>query len=357
MNIFIRTDASFQIGTGHVMRCLTLADALRVHGASVSFICRVLPGYLGDFIRSRGFTVHEILDDASCTAQNKDDWAYIAEAWSEDADSTCNTLKTVSRVDWLIVDQYALDVSWEQKVRQGNMRIMVVDDKADRPHDCDILLDQNFYMNASMRYKHLIKRKSIYLLGPRYALLREQFRIARKNLKRRNDGIKNIFVSYGGVDATNETCKLLHAARMLNAATWHFDVVLGSASIHKAEVERICAVMPNVDLHCQVNDMAPLMAHADVAFGAGGMTTWERCVLGIPSFVTIVADNQIESAEALVEYGAIQCVGRAENITEADYARVLASIEPTVCCKMSRNGMELVDGLGCERVVARLVTF
>jgi UDP-2,4-diacetamido-2,4,6-trideoxy-beta-L-altropyranose hydrolase len=355
MKVFIRVDASTQIGTGHVMRCLTLAGDLKQFEMEVSFICRVLPGNLCGYIESKGFKVYRLKVETNL-AEDKY-WERLGKNWLEDAQETrkillnkATDLSDMNNIDKqalflnegyneeenitnissrivakifsnaeislesasnlsLVVDNYSLDIKWEKYLRPYVNKIMVVDDLANRPHDCDILLDQNYYKNLDSRYDGLIPSHCRKLLGPKYALLRPEFHQAKKNLRKRDGKVRRILVFFGGSDPTNETVKTLEAIKLLNRPDIVIDVVVGAANPHKEEVKELCSQMTNTTYHCQVENMADLMAAADLAIGAGGVTTWERLYLELPTIAIAVAENQVEMLEALGEAGMVWYLG------------------------------------------------
>jgi UDP-2,4-diacetamido-2,4,6-trideoxy-beta-L-altropyranose hydrolase len=302
--IVFRVDSSAVIGAGHVMRCLTLAQEIRRSCEEIIFIHRELPGSMIDYIEDRGFLVYRIvpmLGDAQ---------------WRRDAEKTKDIIIGGNlKPDWLVVDDYGLDKRWESALRPLVKRIMVIDDLADREHDCDILLDQNYYRNFEIRYKSLVPADCRQLLGPKYALLRSEFKTARQSMRVRDGSIERILVFYGGSDPTNETAKALEAVKLLNRSDSTVDVVVGSANPHRLMIEEICSGMDNANFYCQVENMAELMAQADLALGAGGTATWERCYLGLSALVTIIAENQRETMEALAEDGVVWNLGWHEEVS------------------------------------------
>lgn len=359
MKIIFRADASIQIGSGHVMRCLTLADRLRERGATVHFICRELPGHLGGLLVDKGYPVGWLpapgSDDPAIPTHTAHS-AWLGVPWQADAEQPRAMLAGLPEVDWLIVDHYALDRTWEAQMRPLVERIMVIDDLADRPHDCDLLLDQNLYPNLEHRYDNLVPTDCRKLLGPRYALLRPEFGEARKTLRVRDGSIRRILIFFGGSDPTNETTKALEAIRLLDRPDINVDVVVGETNPHKEKVKTLCATLPNVIYHCQVSNMAELMAAADLAIGAGGATTWERCCLGLPSVVCIIADNQVEMTNALANDGCLLSLGWCLSLTAASIGRVIETLN---ACKgllqfLGDRTAELVDGHGVERVIRSL---
>lgn len=330
------------IGTGHVMRCLTLADALRERGADVSFVCRKALGNLIQHIEDKGYRVYPLPPDIDL---------------SVDMDLTQKILqKQTELIDWLIIDHYEIDASWEFYLRKYANKIMVIDDLANRKHDCDLLLDQNFYENFEIRYDELVPYNCRKLLGPKYALLRPEFAETRKNLKQRNCKVNRILVSFGGSDPTDETTKSLKAIMSLNRPDIAVDVVVGSSNPHKEKIEQICAAMTNASFYCQINNMAQLMADADLSIGASGATTWERCCLGLPSIVMTLAENQRELANHLEKEGIVMHLGWHKEVEESDIRDAVKKLlhNPEKIKVMSEKSRALVDGEGIKRVINRI---
>lgn len=342
MNVLFRVDASRQIGTGHVMRCLSLADALSAMGAKVTFVCRQLPGHMTAEIQHRGYVVH-LLEEMSTNTQD-----------------ALATRKYVERdkVDWVVVDHYMLASDWEHVIRGEGVKIMVIDDLADRAHDCDLLLDQNLHPDPDGRYAGKVPATCVCLFGPPYALLGQQFSQARMRASPRNGTVQRLLLSFGGADATNETGKALRGIAQL--AKWRsltIDVVLGALNSHGDDIARVAQTIPGARVHTNVRNMAELMVNADVSFGGGGTTTWERCCLGVPTVVTIVAANQETSVRELDRRGVVRCLGLARTLTPDAYEEALTSVREEEFNELSTRGMALVDGQGCLRVAERMCTW
>ncbi|EON70440.1 UDP-2,4-diacetamido-2,4,6-trideoxy-beta-L-altropyranose hydrolase [Lysinibacillus sphaericus] len=320
MSIFIRVDASTEIGTGHVIRCLTLANRLKKEGKTVAFICRHAEGDCMELIEQQGFYVYKL------RASEGSLWTYVADYWKEDARETINILRHY-KVEQLIVDHYSIDIKWEQVVRPFTKEIMVIDDLANRPHDCDELLDQNFYLNKDSRYNGLVPVHTRLLLGPKHALLREEFKEARKIIKSFTGKVERIFVFFGGSDPTNETEKVLRAILpIIHLKKIEVDVVVGNSNPNKMKIREVCSTSDQLTYHCQINNMAELMVKADLAIGAGGATTWERIYLHLPTIVIAVADNQVKAAEDLAEINAIVFLGMHNSIREENISSCLRNI-------------------------------
>lgn len=341
MKVAFRVDASREIGTGHVMRCLSLADALRRRGALVLFLCRSHPGHLGGFIRARGFEVRR-LPGAASKAGRGGYAAWLGVSWRRDADQTRAAL--AGGCDWLVVDHYALDRGWEERVRPAARRILAVDDLPGRRHAADLLLDQN--RSAPRRSRPGLLR------GPRYALLRPEFHRTRLKVRPREGSVRRLFIFFGGVDAAGETAKAIEAVERLDRRSLSADVVIGGLNPRAAALRKRLRDARWARAHEDVQAMAPLMARADLALGAAGTTSWERCCLGLPSIVVTVAENQSGVAAALRRSGAALSLGLSRNISAAALARVLGRLmdDPSRLRKMSRKAWVLADGLGTERV-------
>ena len=321
--VFIRADASSLIGSGHVMRCLTLAQRLhKEENAKVVFIMRRLSGNLIDLVRKHGFDVL-VLPPADQDYELEDYGLWLTVPMEVDAQQTIKVLQHYLQehgcdvVDRLIVDSYALDEQWEQALRPYCREIMVIDDLANRRHDCDILLDQNFYLNKDVRYAGLVPEHCKMLLGPEHALLREEFYEAKKNLRKRDGNIKNILVFYGGSDLTNETEKAIKALVQLHDEGYNFtaDIITGVSNSRREKIEKICSKYHFFHYYCQVSNMAEFMNKADLMLGAGGSTTWERLYMELPALVTAVAENQIQGCRDCSQAGLIYYLGESEKVT------------------------------------------
>lgn len=302
MNICFRVDSSSELGTGHVMRCLTLANELRTLGGAPFFICRKKPGDLIEHIKKQGYNVYEITGES-------DHWKY-------EVDQVIQILGNIPGVDWLVVDHYGLDAQWAKVVRPFVHKIMVIDDLADRLHDCDLLLDQNLYKNMDLRYEGLVPESATLFLGPSHTLLREEFLSASK--KEEWDGsIDRILVSFGGSDPTNETMKTIKAIEMLDVKP-QVDVVIGKSNPFERDIRTFCLNKSWIKVHTQTQEMAKLMEAADLAIGAGGSTVWERCYMRLPSLIIETASNQTEVISFLQEKGAVLYLGKSDEVCVED---------------------------------------
>lgn len=328
MKIVFRVDSSTQIGSGHLMRCLTLAGQLhKEKQAEILFLSRDLPGNLAKLVQEKGYRLvllSRVEENAALEGYAK--WLMVTQ--DEDARECIDVLREEAPVDMLVVDSYAIDERWESQVRSFVQKIMVIDDLANRKHDCDILLDQNFYLDKDARYYGLVPEHCQLLLGPQHALLREEFYEAKKHLRKRDGEIRNILVFYGGSDLTNETMKALRAIVQLeNCTTLMVNVIVGGSNPYKTEIELFCQQYPFFHYYCQVDNIAEFMNAADLALGAGGTTTWERCFLELPAIVTAIAENQVRVCEDCAGAGFILYLGKFQKVTIKKVYDVLNGIQ------------------------------
>lgn len=359
MKIAIRTDASLQIGTGHVMRCLTLADMLRANGATVRFASRYLPDSLSSLIREHGHDV-VLLPATTCDQlfmPGPDATPHAAWLGVDQAQDACETKQALEKeglYDWLIVDHYGLDARWEKAVRPCAKGLLAIDDLADRPHDCDVLLDQNYYEDMASRYKDLVPANCTLLLGSRYALLRSEFNELRRTVSARDGAVRRLLVFFGGMDSGNVTSVTLDAISRLDRPAMEIDVVIGGGHPARDAVQRRCEAM-GARCHVQTPRMAELMAAADLAIGAGGTATWERCAVGLPTMVFCLADNQRQ----LIRDGSRAGLVYAPDIDAGDLDGQLLHLRALLDNAalrhlISRNCLKAVDGLGASRVAQQL---
>ncbi|MEI7814194.1 MAG: UDP-2,4-diacetamido-2,4,6-trideoxy-beta-L-altropyranose hydrolase [Coriobacteriia bacterium] len=330
MNIVFRADSSAEIGAGHVMRCLTLADELAAHGEQCIFVCREAAMDAGDRIERAGYAVVGI----SSVSDGAAEAAVVCEALAAAG---------VAQADWLVVDHYDLDRDFESGMRPQVSRIVVVDDLASRPHDCDILLDHNIGANAA-DYAALVSDQAVVLAGPRFALLRAQFVAASHTPRTRDWSVHRLLVSFGGTDPTNETQKAIEALMILGDSRFETDIVLPEGAPHRAAVEASAQGMPGVTLYGRVDDMAAFMGGADLMLGAGGMTLLERCALGLPSVSLVVAGNQARGTRAAALAGATVDLGDSSAVTATDIASALSQLiaDPQAVRETAAAARELI---------------
>lgn len=359
--IVFRVDAALHVGTGHVMRCLTLAEALRERGAGVSFICREHQGHLCELIEAHGFGLARLppvpAPAGPTPGQQPPHAHWLGLSWQDDAAQTRAALAALRVApDTLVVDHYALDWRWEGALRPAVARVMALDDLADRRHDCDLLLDQNLVAQMDQRYGARVPPRCRTLLGPGYALLHPVYAELHARRGPRRGPPRRLFIFFGGVDQGNLTGRAIEAVLGLQRPDLEADVVIGAGYPFAADLRERIAPFPQIRLHHSLPSLGPLMAQADLALGAGGATSWERLCLGLPALVVTLADNQIPVAQELARQGLIHWLGNAEQVDQRVMSEALrAALDERARPAWLTPRPDLVDGLGAGRVCAALL--
>jgi UDP-2,4-diacetamido-2,4,6-trideoxy-beta-L-altropyranose hydrolase len=355
VKVLIRADASISIGSGHIARCMTLADVLRKDGAEVVFACRQLPGHLLQRLEDQGFVTHALPGTyPQATVQDHETDVDIEAplAWQADIDALAAVLGAQARFDWLIVDHYGLDARWESAARPFADHLMAIDDLANRPHAVDLLLDQNFSAQVvDQAYAPWIGAECKALLGPRFALLREQFHCAPIAI---GPQVKRVVVNFGGFDAARQVHNAMLA--LSGFPDLEVDFVAGLHNPDWDAMSRLVAGRPHWRLHALVSDFFRLLQQADLFIGAGGGTTWERAALGLPTICVSVANNQALNAQLLAQAGGHLYLGPHEAL---DRQRLIDAIAVMCANRELRQSFAarshaLVDGLGAKRVAAAM---
>lgn len=361
--VAIRADASIEMGTGHVMRCLTLADAMRSRGARCQFISRNHPGNLIELIRQRGYEVTALPPEPNLNlfanvlkVPLPAHAHWLGCGWEQDAEQTLGAVRVIEP-DLLVVDHYAIDVHWENVLRPHVDRLMVIDDLADRRHECDYLLDQNLG-RTSENYASLVPARCVVCTGPLYALLRPEFASVRDYCigRRHYSRLKNLFISMGGFDNSNATTKVLGALTECSLPSdCQITVVLGANSPWLQQVHDVAVSMKwPTHVKVGVENMAQLMADSDLAIGAAGITSWERCCVGLPTLLVVLAENQWPGAEALKRCSAAILIGDFNDITDRLSLAIEAALQGDTLAELHKAASQITDGRGVEKIIELL---
>ena len=328
-----RSDASPTIGSGHIMRCMTLAEAFQKRDAKYIFAATDETQKTVPLLGVSGFEI-------------------IAPEQA-----------SVLKPDILIVDHYGLDESYETQARAWSKKIVVLDDLTNRRHDCDLLLDQT-YGRRKDDYETLVPSGCRIVTGADYTILRPQFAMARPRAEERRasgNRLKRVLVAVGSTNYNNIILKIIDGFMQVTGDSLQIDIVLGSGASNLSDVRRAVSLLNDhgrhtATLHLDVQDMAAMMVDADLAIGAGGTTTWERCCLGLPTLMLQLADNQIPTIEALTKAGAIIPIGHVSDLTPEKMAAYFetAAASPGILNNLSRVSFGICDGKGLERVMTVL---
>ena len=359
--ICFRVDSGWAIGTGHLMRCLSLADAFRARGLACVFLSRDHEGSAAGLVASRGHRVQSLGPAVAADPKNHATWIGSDMMWdAADTAAAIYNLSGNAGARILFVDHYGISAPWERALRASCHVLAVLDDMNDRPHDCDLLVDQNLGKTARF-YKGLIPEHALVLAGADFAPIRPEFAEERPgSLARRMDGEtqRRIFVAYGGIDADDSSSLTVAAIEALRErsefADLAADVVISSRAPHiDALRRRISAAGPHICLYVDTPAVARLMSHSLVACGGGGVTALERCVVGLPTLMLIQASNQEQMGNSIELSGAGRVIGRSSEVALAEIREALAELlaDPAGLTKMSTAAAALCDGHGLERIV------
>jgi UDP-2,4-diacetamido-2,4,6-trideoxy-beta-L-altropyranose hydrolase len=369
-SILFRCDASLRIGSGHVMRCRTLARALQARGAEVVFACRRQPGdRIAQLIEEfRVLPLPERSQPGAGLAERTSlSGRSLYASWlgcSEEQDAAdCLAALSAASLDsptWLVIDHYGLSGTWQMQMQGGlaQTAVLVLDDLADRRHQASVLMDANrLDPVVPDPYLDLVPGACSTLLGPAYALLDPIYPQLQPLLPARTQ-LRRLLVFFGGVDLANHTAVALQALSHPRLRHLAVDLVLGAGAPHFADLEALVQQLPHTCLHVGLPSLAGLMARADLAVGAAGTTSWERACLGLPALLVPVAENQIQGARALEVSGVARCLDLqvVADPVEVLQSAVLELVDaPGALQAMSEACLQLGDGRGLARVVAALL--
>ncbi|WP_338525728.1 UDP-2,4-diacetamido-2,4,6-trideoxy-beta-L-altropyranose hydrolase [Pseudomonas batumici] len=348
MRVLIRADASPAIGSGHVARCLSLAQVLRQGGAEVVFACRALPGHSLMRIAEQGFRALALPAEYA----GEDPGASIEAPlpWQADIAALGACLVAEATFDWIVVDHYGLDHAWQTAARQWARQIAAIDDLNNRRHAVDILFDQNFTA-GDPEYANRCLQPCRELFGPHYALIRDEFRREPVPIALQP---RRVLVNFGGLDAAGETWKAMRA--LADFSELEVDFIAGTANPMLASIQAMAAGQPRWRVQTFVSDFAALMARADLFIGAGGGTSWERAVLGLPTLCIAVAENQRANAERLAAAGVHVYLGSSDEVDVDSLRQAIGFLLGNVSLRRSlaEQSRHLVDGLGARRFAVAL---
>ena len=360
MNFAFRTDASKKIGGGHVSRCLNLARELRAQGNKCIFILRRQTGSLIEKIKKDNFEINILKNERNFKNKNLkisntsyQNW--LGVSWEVDVAQTCNILKE-KEIDWLVIDHYGIDKLWEKKLRPYTKKIMVIDDLANRSHDCDLLLDQNLIANLKNRYNKIIPKYCNTLLGPKYSLLQKEYENLHLSTPTRIGPVKNILVYFGATDQIKIIKMTTSAFLNLNRKDISLNIVISSniKSKNVEDLKKLSKKNNNIKLHNESTSLAYLILKADLAIGACGTTSWERCCLGLPSIVITIADNQIPIAKELDKKKLIHWLGHYQQVKRKNIEKSLRNFIDQNLEQWSSKCKQLTDGKGVKLVASIL---
>jgi UDP-2,4-diacetamido-2,4,6-trideoxy-beta-L-altropyranose hydrolase len=347
-NILFRVDSGGIIGSGHLVRCLVLAETLREEGYTIWFASRNHAGNLLEKIKLENFPLIQLPPPTLPITSDSSQW--LGESVETDIQQTFGT----DFYDLVIIDHYSIDESWEKLARKHTKSIIVIDDLANRKHDCDLLIDQSYFPNFQKRYTHLVNLGATQLLGPDYALIHPRFKKMR-DISTYED--KNrLVVTFGGTDPTHETMKVLGALSEIYSLFSEILVIVGAGNPQSILIKEATNKIPNAQYIFNTPKIPELFASSKLAIMAGGTMTWERACLGIPAIVISVAENQREMAEILGLNNYQIYLGSSQDVSQQDIISVLKETiaDNTKLEQLRIQSLSLVDGLGLQRITTSI---
>lgn len=357
--VAFRVDVALHIGTGHLQRCLTLANQLKQKLIRSIFFVRQYDGNLLDIVDRSGFEYYIIGTSVNkFFSSNHSEWLGLSQQ------NDCGDfLQAASdfRIDALVIDHYSIDSVWESAVKEHlSLPILVIDDLANRKHNCEVLLDQNYWPNIDVRYNGLLPNHSQKLLGPKYALLKPTYEEMRQSSTDRNRkvGLNSILVNFGGVGDLLLWQIVIPA--LLKCLKYNFHIITGKLPAeHYAMLHDLVKGESHVKMQETTNKMPELMNTSIYCLGACGSTVWERFCLGLNSALIDIAENQKELVEGLYRSNLIDYLGDLESVNTDKIHEFISSLnlEDDRYKQRRKKIMQLVDGKGAERVVDNIMEF
>ena len=336
--LVIRADASSQIGIGHVMRCLAIAQAWLECGGAVSFVSSQLPASLRERIRAEGAEVVQI----SCDPGSDRDAQQVV------------ALARGRKAEWVVVDGYEFGLDYQTQLRNSGLNLLFLDDYGHANGYCaDLVLNYNAYARED---GYRLSPDTRLLVGPRYALLRKEFsgwRGWKREIPRTGN---KVLVTLGGSDADHVARAVIQGLSLAKVEGLEAKLVLGGDS-RRSELESLLSAIPGKgSLTYNADNMPQFMAWADVAIASAGSTVWELCFMGLPALLIDLVPHQRLVAETLEQLGIAQHVMSSNDFSPEAIAKTLESVLQSVerRISMSQHGRELVDGRGAERVVTAI---
>lgn len=334
--LLIRADADADIGVGHVMRCLALAQAWQDQGGSVVFALAKAAPTIEEKLRAEHCAIKLVLEKIGS---------------NKDAEGTA-ALGHKHAAQWIVLDGYRFDSDYQRAIKDAGFKLLCIDDLGgSRVCFADLILNQNIHAAEAMyanRQSH-----SRCLLGPRFALLRREFRDA--SAREQNVEARRVLVTMGGSDPGNATASVVEAICSIPQPL-EIRIVAGPANSSMESFTPTLFGAHHVQILRNPASMAQLMSWADLAVSAAGSTVWEMCRLGLPAILISIADNQVPGAAELGRKGTAVYLGPAEGLRSADIAAALMQLlhSPQRRAEMSRLGQDLADGRGAERMVTAM---
>ena len=344
MRIGFRVDGSTEIGLGHVIRCLTLAQHFTAEH-DVYFLCRDLPTHVASLLDEANITLISLdaltKNDTSCFPAKTNDILDNHRQLTH-AKLCISAVQNVKQeaFDALVIDHYQLSETFESAMLSVAPYIVVIDDLANRSHYCHLLIDQNFYFNSRQRYNNLLPQFTDTLLGPQYAILRKEF----FELQTQQKQVNHLLVCFGGSDPENVTGRVVDALLNLTFLDFSAEVIVGAGYPFLAKLKAQLSQQKKITLTVNCKNMAEVMSKATIMIGAGGSMHWERAKLHVAGFIITIADNQVETTRCLHQNQCCVWIGRHTDITDIEIRESIETAlrSPELVQQVADNALELI---------------
>jgi UDP-2,4-diacetamido-2,4,6-trideoxy-beta-L-altropyranose hydrolase len=339
--LILRCDASVSIGTGHVMRCLALAQAWQDAGGQAVFVMASTAAAVAERLRDeqvRMVSIDGVVGGEADLGQT------IAVARNENA-------------AWVVTDGYQFGSPYQRALSNAGIRVLSLDDNGCLGASADFILNQNIHARQDLYPDRAPHTK--LLLGTEYALLRREFVVRREYRREIPPTVRNLLVAMGGSDPDNVTSRVLDAVDQVNVAGLRVVVVAGGSNPHAASLAtRVAASCHGCRLVANANNMADLISQADMAVSAAGTVCWEFCLLGLPAVLLPIAENQVAVAHALHAAGAAVTADISAAASSEATAQLITRLanSPVERASLSQKARTLVDGRGADRVLSSLMS-
>lgn len=324
------------------MRSLALAQGWKSAGGKVVFVTKCESVKLFERLKGEGFEVVEIENGYPHPA---------------DLNATKAVLKENPNA-WCVIDGYHFDGKFHGSIRQNGNRVLVIDDVADLDfYNADAILNQNI---KAVELKYNCPPETKLLLGTRYALLRKEFLQWQGWQREIPEIARKILITMGGGDLFNQTLKAIRAVERISIENLQIKAVIGASNPDLADLQNVVEKSSlDIELIFDANDMATLMAWADMAISAAGSTCWELCFMSVPTILIVTANNQIGIAEGLSELGFAENLGWFEQVSTKSFAKIIDGVLSSKIRrgKMCKIGYEIVDGFGTKKIVDLLHSY
>lgn len=354
MSIVFRVDSTKEIGSGHLYRCLILANSLTESGFNCIFIINKRNDKISELIK---FNRHQlkylsIKDKLPISEKINSHKQWLKHSWKEDAEATINILEK-NFVSLVVVDHYSLDYRWERKIKKHTRKIMVIDDLDNRKHECDILLDHNYRSENNAYKKNIINNLCLKLLGLKYLIINKEYVNYKKKVTREN--IKKILIFFGGSDSEKLTELIVGKLIKLDKNKYNVSIVIGINNDRKKSIEKLIKNLNNFKCYESQMNLASMLEKNDLVIGALGMNLWERLCIGTPSVVISKGIDQKIFGKKLASKKCIHLIGHYNEVSEKKIElRLKKFLQMKITQSMTSRLQNMVDGCGTERVANEL---